>query len=137
VPRPGRTPWTLDEGEPSPFLPDFAGFERDELGRSYWPDPEVAIRMMYADCDPEDARVAASRLRPQGPLPNTEPCPLDALPSVPATMILTTEDACVSADWIRWTAAHRIDADVFELPGGHSPMLARPAELASILSGLA
>jgi pimeloyl-ACP methyl ester carboxylesterase len=133
VPRPGRTPWDLDDGEPSPFAPAFSGVERDELGRSFWPDPDLAIRILYPDCPPGVAGAAAARLRPQGPLPNVEPCPLSAPPEVEYAAVLTTEDMCVSPEWVRWTARRRLGVEAIELPGDHSPMLARPAALADVL----
>jgi hypothetical protein len=87
-----------------------------------------------ADCDPRVARAAAARLRPQGPLPNTEPCPLEALPEVEYAAILTRDERAVSSDWTRWTARNRLGGiEPLELPGGHSPMLARPAAVADAL----
>lgn len=136
VPRPGRTPWDLDDGEPQPLCETFVGFEQDELGRSVWRDLEAAVAQLYPDCEPGAARAAAAHLRPQGPA-SSEPCPLEALPSVPTTAILTTEDLVVNPDWVRWTARNRLRCEVVELPGGHSPMLSRPAQLAATLAGLA
>jgi pimeloyl-ACP methyl ester carboxylesterase len=134
VPRPGRGPWELEDGEPSPFGPTFGGFERDELGRTVWRDIDRAIEQLYPDCDPGHARAAAARLRPQGPRPNSEPCPLDALPEVDYTMILAADDVAVSRGWAQWTARKRLGGiEPIELPGGHSPMLARPAALADAL----
>jgi pimeloyl-ACP methyl ester carboxylesterase len=134
VPRPGRGPWELDDGEPSPFVPSFGGHERDELGRSVWRDPQVAIEQLYSDCDAAVARAAAARLRPQGPLPNSQPCPLSELPRVAYVSVLTREDTAVSAVWARWTADRRLGGiEPVELAGGHSPMLARPAVVAEVL----
>lgn len=133
VPRPQRAPWELDEGEPSPFGETFGGFELDELGRTVWRDVDAAVAALYPDCDPAQARAAAGRLRPQGPLPNSEPCPLAELPRVEYSAILARADPAVSAAGIRWTAARRLGIEPLELPGAHSPMLARPRELAELL----
>ena len=134
VPRPGRGPWELDEGEPSAFGESFGGFERDDLGRTVWRDLDLAVEKLYADCDPADARAAAARLCPQGPLPNSQPCQLERLPDVEYAAILTREDVAVSAEWTRWTAQNRLGGiEPVELPGGHSPMLARPAAVAELL----
>ncbi len=46
-----------------------------------------------------------------------EPCMLSATPS------------CA----MRRTARRRLNADVIELPGGHSPFLSRPDDLATLL----
>jgi pimeloyl-ACP methyl ester carboxylesterase len=135
VPRPGRGPWELVDGEPSPFVPSFGGHERDELGRSVWRDPQVAIEQLYSDCDAAVARAAVTRLRPQGPLPNSQPCPLSELPRVEYVSILARDDTAVSAVWARWTARNRLGGiEPVELPGGHSPMLARPAAVAELLA---
>src|SRR5205823_5601792 len=133
LPHPGRGPWELDEGEPSPFGESFGGFERDELGRSVWRDLDLAAAQLYPDCDPKEARAAAARLRPQGPLPNSQPCPLAALPDVEYAYVLARNDVAVSAEWARWAARNRLGTEALELPGGHSPMLARPAEVANLL----
>ena len=136
VPRPGKGPWELEDGEPEPLCETFVGYERDELGRSVWRDLDAAVEQLYPDCEPASARAAAARLRPQGPVPNDEPCPLQALPNVPTTTILATEDRAVDPEWVRWTAQNRLGLDAVELPGGHSPMLARPAQLAAALARL-
>jgi hypothetical protein len=36
-------------------------------------------------------------------------------------------------DRLRRVARERLDAELVELPGGHSPFLSRPAELAAVL----
>ncbi len=137
VPRPGRPPFERGEDEPATFRDGFAVFTRDQFGRSYWPDAAAAAERLYPDCAPDVARAAAARLRPQGPLPNDEPCPLERLPDVEALSILATEDSAISPDWSRWTARRRLDVEPIELPGGHSPMLSRPARLARTLAALA
>jgi pimeloyl-ACP methyl ester carboxylesterase len=52
------------------------------------------------------------------------------------TYVLAGEDRLVSPEWSR-RAATRVGADLVELPGGHSPALARPAELAQALDSAA
>jgi hypothetical protein len=42
-----------------------------------------------------------------------------------------------SPDWMRGTARERLGMEPVELDGGHSPMLARPGELAELLLRLA
>jgi Alpha/beta hydrolase family len=120
--------------EPGILAPGFSGGPvRDAAGRSYWPDREEAITAFYADCPAELARAAADRLRPQAGLPSTERFPLASLPAVGSTYILTREDAAISPAWSRRAARERLGTTALELPGGHSPFLARPGELAELL----
>ena len=69
-----------------------------------------------------------------GPLPNSQPYPLERLPGVEYVAIRTREDVAVSAEWTHWTAQNRLGGiEPIELPGRHSPMLARPAAVANLL----
>ena len=110
------------------------GVARDAQGREVWVDADAAVRALYADCEPADAAAAVARLRPQARSPYAEPCPLERWPNVPCEYILCTEDATVSPEWARRTVPARLGIVPRELTSGHSPMLARPAELAALLS---
>lgn len=120
------------------FLPEYqAGLSApDEFGRRQWVDEDVARKVLYADCDPADARAAFRSLRPQASALYRLPCPLDALPDVPATSIVCRDDRIVDPEWSREVARGRLDAELFELPGSHSPFLSRPEALADVLVGL-
>lgn len=63
----------------------------------------------------------------------TETTPLEHWPSVPAIYVLTTEDRVVNPAWSRRAARERLGVDPVELPGGHSPFVSRPGELAAVL----
>ena len=104
-------------------------------GSSSWP-VRPAIEAMYHDCDPGVAQAAAAMLRPQCWRPFDEPSPLAAWPDLPAAWVVTTEDRVVDPRGQRAHAAeHR--GTLVELPGGHSPMASRPAELAAAIAGFA
>jgi pimeloyl-ACP methyl ester carboxylesterase len=111
-----------------------AGDEGEGDGPLAW---SFARRFFYDDLPEDVARRAWGRLRPQGFAMFTEPCPIGEWPSVPSTYILMTGDRAVSPEWSRSVAAGRLGCDVVELPGGHSPFYARPAELARVLDQLA
>ncbi|HWB66773.1 MAG TPA: alpha/beta fold hydrolase [Mycobacteriales bacterium] len=98
---------------------------------------EFARGAFYQDLPEDVARSAWQRLRPQGMAVFAEPCPIDAWPAVPATYILMTEDQSVNPAWSRRIARGRLNADVIELPGGHSPFYGRPEELAATLDRIA
>jgi pimeloyl-ACP methyl ester carboxylesterase len=88
------------------------------------------------DCPRDVALAAATALRPQGPLPRTQPCSLHKLPDVPSTVIVALDDAVIRAEWIIWAARNRLGVEPLSLPGGHSPMLSQPAAIAQMLDGL-
>ena len=56
------------DGVYSGLDPEFTGTQRDELGRSFWPDFETARERLYPDLGDDDAREAFDRLRPQAPV---------------------------------------------------------------------
>jgi pimeloyl-ACP methyl ester carboxylesterase len=137
IPRPGLSLIEQLRQEPQILAPGFAGAPgRDEEGRSFWPDEAAAVRALYHDCTPADASAAVARLRAQGRPPNVEPCPLAALPEVPCAYVLGRDDRVISPAWSRTAARERLGVRAVELPGGHSPFLARPAALADALTAL-
>ena len=135
VPEPGRgVVDRLRDGEEI-FVPGFsAAVVRDDEGRSFWPEREPAIHDLYHDCPRADAEAAFARLRPQARRPSTEACPLETLPVAAATVsIVASEDRAIDPAWSRVAARERLGVEAVEVPGGHSPFLARPAELADVL----
>ncbi len=121
------------------FVPGFAGHTavREGDGASYWPDLDAAARLLFHDASPEDARWAAQQLRPQVPRPRTDPFPLRTVPDVERTAILGRDERVIAPDWSRRIARAQLGVEPIELPGGHSPFLARPADLAAVLARLA
>ena len=79
------------------------------------------------------ARAAFDRLRPQAEDTYFEPCPLVGLPDIEYAYIMGSEDGLVNPEWSREAAATRLGVQPIELPGGHSPFLARQGALAEIL----
>jgi hypothetical protein len=137
VPEPGRA---AEEDFAKPPVPLTAegreGRSTDGEGRSYWSDLERAAEVLYHDCDELTTAEALARLRPQGQRPMSDPCRLEAWPKVATTYVVATDDRMVSMDWSRSVGAPRANAKLAEIPGGHSPMLSRPRELAELLIGL-
>jgi hypothetical protein len=105
-------------------------------GSSEWPE-QRALEVFYHDCDPELGRAAAARLRRQYWRITQEVTPLRRWPSVPAAYILCTDDRAVSRTYGLRAARRQLGIDPVELPGGHSPFLSRPRELAQTLVRLA
>ena len=134
LPAPGTSFRAQLKEEPGILLPDYRpGVVTDDLGRSVWVREDVAREVLYADCDPATASAAYAALRPQADAGHREPCPLDSQPAVPTTSIVCAEDRVVDPEWSRRAAGERLGIEVVELPGGHSPFLSRPDELARLL----
>ncbi len=110
------------------FVPGFGDARvRDELGRSYYPDPAVAATdLQYA---PEQAHLA-SRLRRQVPY---GPDPLAVERPV---YVVCARDAAIRPEWQRHLARDVLGVEPLELEAGHSPMLECPGELAAVLDAL-
>jgi alpha/beta hydrolase family protein len=100
-----------------------------------WPD---ARRLYYHDCEEAVAKEAWEHLVPSAALTAfTEKCPLTAWPEVTASYILCTEDQIIGPRWSGCVSLNRLGGPAIELPGSHSPMLARPRRLARVLDAVA
>lgn len=111
------------------FAPGFgAAWARDELGRSYYPDPAEAARELQYP--PELAHLAA-RLRRQAPFG------APFRPVANAIYIVCTEDAVIRPEWQRHLARDVLGVEPLELATGHSANLTAPRELAGLLGELA
>lgn len=106
-------------------------------GSSIFPTYESARATFYADCDPQDARWAFQRLRPQNSRSLWDrPYPLGQLPETPRTAIAAVEDAAITIEFSRAVTKPRLGVNPIEIAGAHSPFLARPRELADLLDQL-
>lgn len=95
--------------------------------------PEVAAAWFFADCSPAVAARAAARLRGQWWGISNEVTPLQAWPDVPMTYVLGVADPVINPAWSRRVVPAVLGGRPVELPGGHSPFLARPGELVDAL----
>jgi hypothetical protein len=97
--------------------------------------PEArALEVFFEDCPPELAHEAAARLRRQYWRLSQETSPLTTWPSTPATYVVCRADRSVNPAWSRRVARERLGVAPLEIDGGHSPFLARPVELAVLLT---
>ena len=94
---------------------------------------DEAIERYYHDVPPDLQRWAAARLRPQATRPRLEPCPLERWPAVPCTYVVCVDDRAMDPARSRRAARDLLGLEAVEIPGSHSPFLARPAQLADIL----
>jgi pimeloyl-ACP methyl ester carboxylesterase len=134
IPSPGRTMAEVQTSEN--VLGDTSAVARDASARSFWTSPDAAVEVLYHDCNPVIAGVAAARLRPQARAPHDEPCPLTCFPDVPVNYVVMQSDRMIRPEWSRTAARARLGTEPVELPGGHSPMLADPERLAETLIAL-
>jgi hypothetical protein len=110
------------------FVPGFGeARSRDELGRSYYPDPADAARELQF---PAEYAHLASRLRRQAPYDGA-----------PATVerpayVMCKRDAAIRPGWQRHLARDVLGVEPLELDAGHSSVLECPRELAELLDAL-
>ena len=110
--------------------------QRDAEGLTYWPSAEAAARHLFHDASPADAARAFARLRHQKGY-WTDRSPQRDWPAVPAASIICAEDRAINPAWSRRVAYDWLSVEPITLPGGHSPHLTRPRDLAELLDRLA
>jgi pimeloyl-ACP methyl ester carboxylesterase len=137
LPRPGKTQEEVLSAEPDMLSPGpEGGANRGPGGQTRW-RPEAAARWFFADCPPDLAAWAASRLRGQCWKIASEVTPLPAWPAVPCSYVLGTCDPVISPAWSRRAAPAVLGVKAIEIDAGHSPFLATPTVMAQILDELA
>ena len=82
----------------------------DSQTRREWVNSEVAHKVLYSDCDDSVAEEAFRRLIPQALAPGFLPFSLDALPRVPSTYVMCTDDNMVTPAWSRRVVRDRLAA---------------------------
>jgi pimeloyl-ACP methyl ester carboxylesterase len=105
-------------------------------GGTVWPE-QGAIEIFFHDCDPEVAIASARKLRSQQWRITQEVTPLRERPAVRSAYIYCTDDRVVSRAYSVRAARDLLGVQAIEMPGGHSPFLSRPADLALRLAALA
>lgn len=98
-------------------------------------DPKRAAELFYPDATPGDAAAAASRLRPGNTGLPEERVERAAWRRRPTTYVVCAGDPIILPRAQR-ALAKRTSGEVREIPGDHSPFLARPDELADLLQSI-
>ncbi|HEV8674096.1 MAG TPA: alpha/beta hydrolase [Methylomirabilota bacterium] len=140
IPVPGQSLEEQLAADPGIYAPGYTarpGRVVHPDGSIAWADEASAREAFYHDCTSADVRWAFARLRRQAAAPRTERCPLAGWPTARSVYVLGREDRAVNPQWSRRAARERLGVEAFELPGGHSPFLARPAALAALLDAVA
>jgi pimeloyl-ACP methyl ester carboxylesterase len=132
VPRPGRS--FMDELTEHPTA--LLGCGVDGAAPDGVCEPQTfarAFETSYNDLSLDVAYRAWVRLRMQALRPLQEITPLERWPAVGASSIVMAEDRAVSPVYLQAVAEAVLGTVPVALPGGHSPFLSRPAELADVL----
>lgn len=108
-----------------------ADLETDSEGRFRFTEAG-ARRVLYQDCPRAAADAALAQLRFQRSMWR-EVADFDAWPQVETWSVTCTDDQLVNPHWSNRVARDRLGVEPIELPGGHSPFVSRPAELAELL----
>jgi len=135
IPNVGGRPW---DDAPPMGGPGAYQTETLENGSCVFRTFESARFTFYTDCDPQDARWAFEQLRAYNSTSLWDrPYPLRRLPDTPRAAIAALDDVAMTIEFSRAVTRPRLGVEPIEIPGAHSPFLARPAELADLLDQLA
>jgi pimeloyl-ACP methyl ester carboxylesterase len=136
IPEPGKS--VRDQ-----FTEDPVMFHRAwiDAGRR-WFDPdhveELANEFLFHDCDAATRAWGCRSLEMIDTRPLVvQPCPLAALPEVPAEYVVALHDRTLSADWGRATSRRLLGCDAIEIDAGHCPHVSRVQETVALLEQLA
>lgn len=133
-PEPGRSHFESLGAEPANLLGELT---RQNLAEPE-PDfhlspPDVARAIFYHDCSRELQDWAIPQLRRQSRTPHREITPLRTWPAAPRTLIHAADDRAIPIELARRRTRRLFGEDPMVIPGGHSPFLSRPGELADLL----
>ncbi|HEY6057365.1 MAG TPA: alpha/beta hydrolase [Candidatus Limnocylindrales bacterium] len=138
LPMPGRSANEQRRSEPVDGLIAPATAEWSDLGDDVWMvGPDTATEIFFHDVPSQTARWAVERLQPQCYRVMDEVTPLEAWPDVESRGIVCADDRAINPAWVRSAYRERLGVEPAKLPGGHSPFLTRPAELARLIAALA
>ncbi|HVL90743.1 MAG TPA: alpha/beta hydrolase [Actinomycetota bacterium] len=138
VPEPGRSFDDVSWHDPriaAPYVPQTHSLASEDGSASV--GPARAAEVYFHDASPARRQWAYSLMRPQQWKILREPCPLDAMPSVDATVVACRQDRLVSPSWLSHVASERLGTEAITIDGGHCPMVSRPGELVRLLIALA
>lgn len=127
VPDPGRS--VLDEmaADPGMFGPEWHEWTGDLTG-----EPAETAYFLFHDCDLATLRWALGTNR-LWPARTAFAATAPALPDVPHTYVLPTEDRTLTPEWMRRVARERLGVAAAEVAGGHCPHVSRPEEVAALV----
>lgn len=132
IPKPGAS--IRDQLVDDPDMLNAEWLDAFRAGKDPSTNDEVAIKFLFHDCPAEALNlglITRTRMYAEGAM--KEKFPLEALPNIPSSYIVCSDDRTITPDWSRRTALQRLGVEAIEIPGGHCPYLSRPLELADVL----
>ena len=134
IPKPGKSLGERRQEEPSMMLDTLAGevVEHEDGTRSV--TVKGAMNAMFHDCAPEVADWATGKLRRQSRRSGIDRFSLDELPACRTGYIFCQQDRMISPEWAIERVPELLGITPGQLPGGHFPMLSRPAACAETLA---
>ena len=138
LPKPGLS--AMDQRAAEPIDPRTPATTNEwvDLGDGLWSvGPNTARELFMHDADDEVIAWALPQLRPQFYGVMSEITPLVEWPDVMSDYVVCRDDRASNPEWGRRAARGRLGVVATEIDGGHSPMLSRPIELATVLDDLA
>jgi pimeloyl-ACP methyl ester carboxylesterase len=100
-------------------------------------DAAAQVAVFLNDVEPALAAESANHVGPPGAGIFSSPLAIDAWPDVPTRALAGRCDRFFPLEFQRRVARERLQLELDEIDGGHSPMLARPEEFASRLAAYA
>jgi pimeloyl-ACP methyl ester carboxylesterase len=95
---------------------------------------ELATYFLH-DVPPDLAAESAKHTLDEADIAFDEPCPFDAWPDVPTTVLAGRDDRFFPVEFQRRVARERLGLDIVELPGGHLNALSEPEAVAGAMLG--
>lgn len=136
VPRDGMSLITMRDLWPHQPLARAARKSAD--GLSYTVPKSAAMACFYQDCAPDAAARAVTNLCPQAIVPQATPLAVtSASAALPRSYIRCTRDGTIMPDFQSEMARDFAPSDIHQFDSGHSPFLAKPADLATLLNQIA
>ncbi len=130
IPLPGETAgeWWEHVDHASTLAPVVAEYGPLEA----W-DAAAQVAIFLNDVEPALAAECAHHVGPPGAGVFTSPLAIDAWPQMPTRGLAGRRDRFFPLEFQRRVATERLQLELDEIDSGHSPMLSRPAELATRL----
>jgi hypothetical protein len=114
-----------------------AMFHPDWLGADPVSDPQLALRFLFHDCDPQTQQWALETLRLFNPGPAVYQHSPAALPAgISRAAVVPAADRTLRPEWMRQAARQRLGIEPTPIDTGHCPHVSQPGKLADILTSL-
>jgi hypothetical protein len=108
-------------------------FNEDWIGVDPTADHDAARHFLFHDCSPEVADWAVTTLRAFVP-GSVYSEQVMLAPAIPAMCVVPDSDRTLRTEWMIAASRERLGVEPTIVPGGHSPHVSRPRDVARILT---